>query len=91
MKEKRRPYKNQRQRDLELCNAYHLGILDERKKWLKVQKENIILKSRERIKLKGCFCMGDRNWTPFCAECQSFFNMNKEELMILKKQIKGEK
>ena len=29
----KRPYKNQREKDLELCKAYQKGILDERKEW----------------------------------------------------------
>lgn len=69
-KQLRRPYKNQKQKDTELMLAYHAGILDERKEWGEKQKEfnkKLYLIKRQ----KGfCFCMGEKRWKPFCAECQ---------------------
>ena len=83
----RRHYKNQQQKDLELCKVYQLGILDERKEWREKAKEfarklNILKRQKE-----FCFCMGDRIYTPFCANCQDFFKLTKEDIFKLKRQI----
>lgn len=85
----RRPYKNQKEKDLELCKAYQLGINDERKQWQEVKKENALLKYREKKYESFCFCKGDPLWRWACAECQNWF---KEELKrrtnILKRNSK---
>ena len=84
----KRPYKNQKQKDKELMLAYQRGILDERKIWKAVKKENEILKYRERKEKNSyCFCKGDSNWRSMCAECQDWFKkeLNKKIKLVIKK------
>lgn len=83
----RRPYKNQAQKDKELMLAYQKGILDERKIWEEVKKENDILKFREKKVKSYCFCKGDKLWRSVCAECQEWFKKElcRRELILTKK------
>lgn len=68
-----------KKQEKQLALAYTKGIMDERKEWKEVSKENSLLKSREKSREKGCFCQGDPIWRAVCAECQDW----------LKKEIKN--
>ncbi len=86
----RRPYKNQEQKDKELMLAYQKGILDERKVWEEVKKENDILKFREKKIKSYCFCKGDKLWRSVCAECQDWFKkeLHRREIILKNKSKK---
>ncbi len=65
----KRPYKNQREKDLELCKAYELGKREAYEKAKRELLKRFILIAKWR---KVCFCMGEPRWRRFCGECQDW-------------------